>query len=296
LVQELEEELNRQHDVIDKSFEGGSTAGLLSLWVDGCIENARDYHNRGAHYTVNAIHAGGIPDTANSLSAIKRWVFEEKRLSLEELRILLRNNWQGQEQLRREIRSKSSFYGNDNDAADSMAVRIYDDYVRLMKKYRQRAGVLRPAGISTFGREIAFRDHRQATAFGALSGEILATNLGPTPGTDMSGPTAVIRSFCKMDFRQLPNGAPLELKLHPSAVAAENGVAALVGLLKAFVCQGGMFLHIDVIDSALLREAQKHPEHYPNLAVRISGWSARFNTLDESWQEMIIQRTMHTQA
>jgi len=96
-----------------------------------------------------------------------------------------------------------------------------------------------------------------------------------------------------MDFLQLPNGGTLELKLHPTSVKGEAGLEAMVALLKAFILLGGWYLNIDVIDSALLIEAQKHPEAYPNLAVRISGWCARFHTLSREWQDMIIQRTQH---
>ena len=101
----------------------------------------------------------------------------------------------------------------------------------------------------------------------------------------------MIRSFCRMDFEKLPNGVPLELKIHPGAVEGEEGLEALTALLRTFLALEGWFLHVDVVDSALLREAQAHPEKYPNLAVRISGWSARFATLNREWQDMIIHRT-----
>lgn len=271
--------------------DNGHPAPLLSLLVEGCIEKGRGYYNLGARYSVRAIHAGGIPDTANSLLALKKIVYDEKRLTLPEFIEILRNNWEGHERLRQEIRQTVELYGNDETAADAMIRRVYDDYVRLGSQIRERNGVLRPLGISTFGREISFRDHRKATAFGAKSGEILATNLAPTPGTDKKGPTAVIRSFCGMDFEKLPNGVPLELKIMPGSVAGESGITALVALMRTFVELGGVFLHIDVVDSAMLKDAQEHPEKYPNLSVRISGWSARFATLNRNWQDMVIQRT-----
>jgi formate C-acetyltransferase len=260
--------------------------------VDGCIERARDYNNRGARYTVRAPHAGGLPDTANSLSAIKHLVFDTRQLTLGELRQAMLNDWAGREELRQRMVSQFPlYYGNDNPEADLMLRRVYDTYIELTSQHLRRNGVLRPPGISTFGREIEWRDHRMATAFGRRKNEILATNLAPTPGTDRRGPTAVIRSFCSLDFSKLPNGVPLELKILPGTLQGETGVAALVALLRAFVELGGVFLHIDVVDSELLREAQRHPERYPNLAVRISGWSARFATLNKDWQDMIIQRT-----
>ena len=101
----------------------------------------------------------------------------------------------------------------------------------------------------------------------------------------------MIQSFCAVDFTKLPNGTALELKVHPSTVVGEPGLEMLVSLMRTFVDLGGWFMHIDVVDSELLREAQQHPERYPNLAVRVSGWSARFVTLDRTWQDMLIART-----
>jgi formate C-acetyltransferase len=119
----------------------------------------------------------------------------------------------------------------------------------------------------------------------------LAPNFSPSPGTDKRGPTAVIRSHCSVDLGRLPCGTALDLKVLPSSVQGETGLQALVGLMRTFVQLGGIFLQTDVVDDALLRDAQAHPDRYPNLSVRISGWSARFATLSKEWQDMIIART-----
>ncbi|MBN2452108.1 MAG: glycyl radical protein, partial [Lentisphaeria bacterium] len=202
-------------------------------------------------------------------------------------------NWAGHEDLRREICRDLVLYGNDEAEADAMLVRVYTDYVTLCREQPRCNGVLTPPGISTFGRELAFRDGRAAQPFGSRVGDILASNLSPTPGTDRRGPTAVVRSFCKADFERLTCGTPLDLKIHPSSLRGEACLRSLVGLLQTFVALGGLYLQVDVVDAATLRDAQHHPERYPNLAVRVSGWSARFTTLDQTWQEMIIQRTEH---
>ena len=137
------------------------------------------------------------------------------------------------------------------------------------------------------------RPRRAATPFGRYAGDILASNLAPTPGSERHGPTAIIQSYCTCDFERLPNGVPLDLKLMPSSVRGEAGLEVLVGLLKTFVALGGWYIQPDVVDSDMLRDAQAHPERYPNLAVRVSGWSARFTTLSKEWQDMVIQRTAH---
>ncbi len=265
-----------------------SPTPLLSLFVDDCIDRAAGYNDRGAKYSVAGIHAGGIPDVVNSLFVIRELVYKRKRFGLAELVALLKNDWRGYEPLRREIAGEFELYGNDSAAVDALFQKVFDDYTRIAGETRMINGVLRPVGISTFGRELAYAKDRRATAFGKFAGEYLAANLAPTPGTDHNGPTAVIKSFCKADFRQTPNGCPLDLKLHSAGEATPDVV---LSLLKTFLELGGFYLQLDVVDNAMLRDAQTHPELYPNLVVRISGWSARFNTLDRHWQDMVINRT-----
>lgn len=265
---------------------------LLSMLVDDCIERGRSYLQGGPVYTVVSPHAGGLQDAANSLLVIRRLVFEDKECSLPEFVGILRSDWAGQEALRRRIQSRFDFFGNDDEEADAMVQRVFNDFTAIVGATRERHGALRPAGISTFGREITgFLPHRLAAASGQRKGAALATNFSPSPGTDKRGPTAVIRSHCSVDFGKLPCGTALELKISPGSVRGEAGLQALAGMMQAFVRLGGIYMQIDVVDSDVLRDAQEHPEKYPNLAVRISGWSARFATLSREWQDMIIQRT-----
>ncbi len=269
-------------------------APLVSLFVEDCIERARGYMDFGPKCSVKAPHAGGLPDTANSLYVLKKLVYDEKRLGLREFLRILRDDWKGHEPLRQEVRRRLVLYGNGHPEADAMVRRVFDDFTAAAALKPVCNGVLRPAGISTFGREIEWRSARAATPFGSVRGDILATNLGATPGTDRDGPTALVRSHCSMDFEKLPNGVPLEVKLLPSTLRGPQGIAALVGLMKTFVALGGWYLQVDVVDSQTLGDAQQHPQRYPNLVVRISGWSARFATLDKHWQDMTIQRTEHS--
>lgn len=287
--------LDAFHAGADGWAQGGPPCPLVSMFVDDCIERGRSYHMRGSRYTVLAPHAGGLANVADSLLALRRLVYEEQYLSLDEFIDLLRRDWTGGEHLRRLIRTRFDFYGNDDDTADAMMTRVFNDYTELAGAVGERAGVLRPVGISTFGREIEWAAGetplRAASPDGHHRGDILATNFSPSPGSDRKGPTAAIASYCKLDFTRTPNGATIELKLHPQSVRGANGRDALVGLLRGFVRLGGFFVHVDVVDSAMLIDAQRHPERYPNLAVRISGWSARFATLNRDWQNMIIGRT-----
>ncbi len=289
---ELEREVNTMQDSIDYyCLNHNNTQPLVSMFVEGCIEKGLGYYERGSKYTVRGIHFGGVTDVANNLLVLKKMVFEEGFLTLNDFVEILRDNWEGFEGMRNMIRNRFEFYGNDNDQSDAMMVKVFNDYTDIVGQLKERAGVLRPAGISTFGREIDWRMLRMASSAGGRVGDILATNCSPTPGTDKKGPTAVLNSYCKMNFTRASNGATVELKVLPDSVKGENGIKALVALAKTFRKKGGFYMHIDVVDTATLVDAQRHPEKYPNLPVRIAGWSARFTTLCKEWQDMIIQRT-----
>lgn len=290
--QEMDAEIKTRHDALDNDYKNRHIyCALVSMFTEGCIEKGRCYYNRGPKYSVKGIHYGGVSDVANSLLVIKKLVFEDKYMSLNDFANILRKNWDGQEGLRKLIQTRFEFYGNDNDNADSMMARVFNDYTDIVGKVKERNGVLRPCGISTFGREIDWRMQRLATAEGSKTGDILATNCSPTPGSDKKGPTSALNSYCKLNFEKTPNGATLELKILPQSIQGENGIKALVALLKTFKEKGGFYMHIDVVDTATLIDAQLHPEKYPNLPVRVAGWSARFTTLCKEWQDMVIQRT-----
>ena len=282
----------RLNELLNATSYTRNPTPLLSLLVADCIARGRAYGAGGPQYTVLSPHAGGLPDTANSLLVLHRLVFEERHMALREFVDVLRADWQGQEELRRRIQSRFDFYGNDAPAADAMLQRVFNDFTGLVGQAHERHGILRPAGISTFGREgTDFLPQRLAAASGQHRGETLAPNFSPSPGTDKRGPTSVIKSHCSVDFGRLPCGTALDLKILPTSVEGEAGLQALVGLMRTFVELGGIFMQIDVVDSELLRDAQAHPEKYPNLSVRVSGWSARFATLSKEWQDMIIRRT-----
>ncbi len=288
---QLEAKVDEVQNSLDGAINPNQLAPLLSVMVQDCIENARDYYFGGPRYTVRAPHAGGLADTGNSLLAIKKLVFDDRQLTLEQLVRMLRNNWDGSEDLRRQVARQFEFYGNGNAQADAMVRRVFDDFLTFVAKVKCRKGVLRPPGVSTFGREIDWRSQRGATAVGKRKEDILALNFSPSPGTDLKGPTAVIRSHCAMGLERLTNGTAIELKMHPSSVEGPAGTAALVSLMQTFLKLGGIFMHIDVVDNEVLRDAQAHPDKYQGLAVRVSGWSARFVTLNKDWQEMVINRS-----
>ena len=266
---------------------------VVSLFEQGCIEKGLSYLEGGPIYNVNSPHIGGLSDTVNSLYAIKKLVFDEKKLSLRELLTILKNNWEGNEALRQYALNRYIYYGNDNDEVDEIASRLLSDFADICVSFNGKCGYRFPAGVSTFGRQLEWSTKRLASPHGRRSGEVLAANASPTPNTDKEGATAIIRSYCKADLSKLATGAALDIKLLPSSVQGEDGLQALVALMKGFAMLGGFFMQPDVVDAALLREAQAHPENYQTLSVRVSGWNARFVTLNKEWQDMVIEQNEH---
>ena len=264
---------------------------VVSVFEQGCIEKGLSYFEGGPIYNMISPHIGGLPDTVNSLYAIKKLVFDEKKFTFAEFMDVLKNNWEGYEPLRRYVLDRYSYFGNDNDEVDSIAVRIVEDFADACDSIRYNSGYMTPAGISTFGRQLEWAPYRLSTPSGKKAHEILSGNFSPTPGTDKDGATAIIRSYCKADLVRTVSGAALDIKLLPGIVNGENGVDVLVTLFEGFVALGGHFMQLDIADTALLLEAQKHPEDYQTLSVRISGWNARFVTLNKEWQDMIIAQT-----
>lgn len=263
---------------------------VVSLFEKDCIERGLSYLEGGTVYTVLSPHIGGVADVANSLYAIRKLVFEEQKISLPDLFALLKNNWEGGEALRQYVRSRYRYYGNDNNEADQIVADILNDFAAACRRQDGSSPVLFPPGVSTFGRQIEWRAHRLATPSGSRVGDILSGNASPTPGTDFAGVTSIIKSYCKPDLKKQVTGAALDIQLLSRSCEGAEGLRALVSLMQGFLKLGGFFMQIDVADAGILREAQQHPENYQSLSVRVSGWNARFATLNKDWQDMVIGR------
>lgn len=273
-------------------FKYNTPASVVSLFEQGCIENARGYNEGGAVYNVRSPHMGGVADAVNALYAIKKVVFDQKLMSFSEFMSVLKNDWQGNEQLRALVKS-FNYYGTDNDEVDQIYARLIDDFHLACKEQDNFEFARFPAGLSTFGRELSWAQWRQATPAGQQKNAILASNSSPTPGTDTEGATAVIKSYCKADLSKMVTGTALDIKLMPKSLSGESGITALKSLIKGFVNLGGYFMQLDTVDVETLKKAQENPKDFKTLSVRVSGWNARFITLTKEWQDMIINRTTH---
>ena len=296
-VEEIAEE--KYKDVFEKMtcsefvWKEHMPCSVLSLFEKGCLENGLSYREGGPVYILHSPHIGGLADTVNSLYAIKKLVFDEKKVSFAFFMDILKSNWEGAEALRLYVCNRYTYYGNDNDEVDMIAARLLSDFADACACHNGKTPFRFPAGVSTFGRQIEWAPRRLASPHGRKAGEVLAANGSPTPGTDKEGATAIIRSHCKADLSKIACGAALDIKLLPSSTDGEDGLQALVSLMRGFVMLGGFFMQPDVVDASLLREAQEHPESFQTLSVRVSGWNARFVTLNKAWQDMVIEQNEH---
>jgi formate C-acetyltransferase len=264
---------------------------IFSSTYLSCLENGGDiYCNSAAKYTNTSINALGLADTADSLAAIKKLVYDDKIITLGELRNILKNDWQGHEELRLLVKNRYPKYGMSDGETDRSAadiVRVLDR--AITGKPNKKGGVYR-FGTFSIDWRIDFGKHTAASANGKKHGEMLSLNTGAAVGADRNGVTAHILSVCGCGGALTPNGSVLDLDLHTTAVAGEKGLAAMTATLETYEENGGFAVHYNVLDSAVLRDAQKHPENYPNLQVRLCGWNALFTSLGKQSQDDFIER------
>ncbi len=272
------------------AFRPGMPTPMIDLFEHGCAESGRGYLEGGTPYRVISPHMGGVGDVANALCAIEQLCFIEKKLSVTQLCEILRNDWQGQEQLALYAKHKLPHYGNGDPVADAHYAWAVAAFAKACEPFAKGYPLAFPPGISTFGRQIEWIAHRTAVPHGYRRGEILAGNTSPTPGTDTAGATATVRSYCAADLSRMTTGAALDIKMYPGTLEGENGLCALEGLMQGFCVLGGYFMQVDVPDVQTLLDAREHPENYKTLSVRVSGWNARFVTLDDAWQRMVLER------
>ena len=280
------------NQVIEELYAVNMPAPFLSLIIDDCLENARDYNAGGSRYNTNYVQGVGIGSITDSLAALKKHVFEDQRYTLQELLGILKNNYSGREEVRQYLIHKTPHYGNDDDYADSIMKQVFKlfyDAVNGRSSYRggtYRINMLPTTCHVYFGSVIG------ATPDGRLSGLPLSEGISPVQGVDLKGPTAVIKSAAKMDHL-LTGGTLLNVKFTPQVLAGEKGLDSLVHLVRSYFRMDGHHIQFNVVDAKTLKKAQQNPEAYGNLIVRVAGYSDYFNNLSEQLQNEIIQRTAH---
>ncbi len=280
------------NQIIEELYAVSMPAPFLSLIIEDCLENARDYNDGGARYNSNYIQGVGIGSLTDSLSALKKHVFEDQKYTLQELLDALRNNFSGREEVRQYLIHKTRHYGNDDDYADSIMQQVFKMFYEAVNgRSTYRGGTYRINMLPTTC-HVYFGSVIGATPDGRLSNLPLSEGISPVQGVDLQGPTAVIKSASKMDHL-LTGGTLLNVKFTPQVLAGEKGLESLVHLVRSYFRLDGHHIQFNVVDAETLRKAQQNPEQYGNLIVRVAGYSDYFNNLSEQLQNEIIQRTEH---
>ena len=267
---------------------------LSSLTLD-CIERERDVTKCGARYTVWHVMAEAVANTIDSLAAIKKFIYEDKALSMDDLLKAMDSDWHGSESLRQMLMSRAPKFANDNDYADGIGRALMDYFVEKVRVHASEwyPTVIFPASVGTFSWVITIGREVGATPDGRYYGDPVAANLSPCPGSDSSGPTAAINSYTKMRVDAMAAGAPLDLRLSKNGLEGEAGTERLAGLVKAFIAMGGNMVTFTVTDVEELKRAMEEPEKYRHLRVRMGGWSAYFVMLSKEQQLLHIRKMEH---
>ena len=277
-------------NIVQQAHAETSPNLFRSLFVDDCIEKGINFKAGGPLYNHGQILTQGIANTADSLAVIKKLVFEEKSVSMEELMEALQNNFPD-EKFRQKLINESPKYGNDDDYVDSIAEEIVEIFYTELNKHHTWRGGTYGGGSIVFTRAVSFGRHVGATPDGRKAYTILADSVGPTRGLDRNGPTSMLKSVAKTPQVLAQSTYLLNMKFTP-AVLRDNK-EKMMALLKTYFSEGGQQIQVNVVDKETLLKAKADPDSYYNLVVRVGGFSAYFTQLSHELQADIIARTEH---
>jgi formate C-acetyltransferase len=282
----------RVNNYIERMYASYAPAPFLSVVIQDCIANGKDYYNGGPRYNTNYIQCCGIGTVTDGLSAIKKHVFEEKTLSMDQLLGALDSDFKDQEPLRLRLANKTPFFGNDDDYADRIMQRVYTSLFESIDGKPNTKNTAYHLNMLSTTCHIYFGKKLGASANGRRAGKPISDGTSPSHGADRNGPTAVIKSLGKMD--QIKSGGTLlNQRFLPEVLDGEDGIEKLAHLIRAYFKLNGHHIQFNVVDSQTLRKAQRTPADYRDLLVRVAGYSDYFIDLDDYHQEEIIARTEH---
>jgi len=261
---------------------------LTSMLLDGCLESGRCSTEGGALYNFSGIQCVAPADVGDSLYAIEKAVFQEKKISLEELISLLQRDIDDPKWLAY-LRGLEKF-GNDIEAVDIWTVYVVDEFIHLVSEFTNTRGGQYTVGLYSVTTHNYFGKITGALPHGRRSGERFASGIAPVNGKDRRGPTALVNSMNRLDFTKVANGINFNMKFDHHALRGKVGKEALKNILKTYFRKGGMQVQVNVLDPKILLEARDNPDLYPNLLVRVSGYSAYFNDLSPKIKDEIIER------
>lgn len=275
---------------IDRMFAKYAPAPFLSVVIEDCIKKGRDYYDAGPRYNTNYIQCTGLGTVTDSLSALKTHVFEQQTFNMERLLDAVAKNFENEEFLRQTILNKTPFFGNDDNAADDIAVRVYHDLLDAIEGKPNVKGETFHLNMLSTTCHIYFGKVMGATPNGRLKGKSISDGTSPSHGADTQGPPAVIRSLSKLD-QTMSGGTLLNLRFLPSLLKRDEDVAKLGQLIRSYFTLGGHHIQFNIVDTATLHAAQECPEDYKDLLVRMAGYSDYFNDMNDDLQQEIIDRT-----
>lgn len=263
-----------------------------SLLTEGCIETGKDFNNAGAKYDYYQIMLGGIPNLADSLEVIRKLVYDERKYSLSEVKSILENDFPN-ESVRLEFINKAAKFGNDIDSVDSVAADIVDTACDYLDELSQKYGLSFHAQPFTFLWMVEHGRESAASPDGRKKGEIIAYSVSPMQGRDFNGLTSLLNSIAKFPTKRTPGTTSAIVEVDPKLFTDRN-IPLLTDILVASAGKGLQNVQFNTVDADTLINAQKYPEKYTNLAVRVSGFSQKFNLLTPELQNHIIGRTKHS--
>lgn len=282
----------RGSNVIEKLYATYLPAPFLSVLVDDCVKNGKDYHAGGARYNTNYIQGVGMGTITDILSAIQYNVYDNGHFTMKKLLAALGKNFVGYESLRQRVLNRTPKFGNDDDYADSLMKRVFEAYFEAVDgRPTPRGGSYRINLLPTTA-HIYFGKMTGATADGRLAGDAVSEGVSPVQGADRKGPTAVLKSLGKMDHVRT-GGTLLNQKFTPQLLADDTGLTGVKDLVRSYFRMMGHHIQFNVVTADLLREAQTHPEKHRDLIVRVAGYSDYFVDCSTELQNEIIHRTEH---
>ncbi|MCX7973403.1 MAG: glycyl radical protein [Candidatus Aminicenantes bacterium] len=282
----------RGNNIIERIYAEYLPAPFLSLLIDDCIAKAKDYHDGGARYNTSYIQGVGIGTITDCLTALKFHVFDKKSLSMEKFLEMLAHNFEGYEEWRQRLINKTPKYGNDDDYADNILRQVFEIYYQAINGRPNLKGGTYRINLLPTTVHVYFGKKTGATPDGRKAHEPLSEGVSPVQGADRRGPTAVIKSVAKIDHLRT-GGTLLNQKFTPQLLATEEGLKNLAHLIRTYFRLDGHHIQLNVVTAETLREAQRNPEKYRDLIVRVAGFSDYFVDLSQELQDEIIRRTEH---
>ncbi len=280
----------RGNNVIEKLYATYMPAPCMSIVTNDCIAKGKDYNNGGSRYNTRYIQGVGIGTITDCLSAIKYNVFDHQHFTMEELLQAMDDNFEGHEEIFNMVCNKTPKYGNDDDYADDLMKDVFTLYRDEVTGRPTMSGGQYHVDMLPTTCHIYFGEVIGATANGRKAGKPVSEGISPEKFADTNGPTAVIKSCAKMDHMST-GGTLLNQKFTPSAIAGDTGLENLASLIRTYFAMDGHHIQFNVFDKETLLEAQKHPDEYKDLIVRVAGYSDYFRNLDRELQDEIINRT-----